>query len=90
MFARLRDACARARQQEARSGPGQPAGVSTVWRHVRGKWACANCQTLIQAFAIGLGCRRVMQTITGSARRVVTSRPAAGAVTIGNDRHQIV
>jgi transposase len=24
-------------------------GVFTVERHMRGKWACANCQTLVQA-----------------------------------------
>ena len=28
-------------------------GVFTVERHVRGKWACAHCQTLVQALRAG-------------------------------------
>jgi transposase len=31
-----------------RSSPNEP-GVFTVERHIRGKWACAKCQTLTQA-----------------------------------------
>jgi hypothetical protein len=33
-------------------------GVFTVERHVRGKWACANCQTLMQALVPAQGSTR--------------------------------